>query len=124
MPFLAANDRHVSAVELQALVSRERILIALDEGTACGWLRWSLFWDDIPFMNMLFVLPSHRGRGIGKDLVIVWEESCKANGHAMVLTSTLVTESAQHLYRHLGFQDVGHLDLPGEARELILLHRI
>jgi len=37
------------------VVQRGRILIAEDNGNPIGWLRWGLFWDEIPFMNMLGV---------------------------------------------------------------------
>ena len=39
------------------------------EGRNLGWLRWNLFWDEIPFMNMLYVLEHSRGVGLGRALV-------------------------------------------------------
>ena len=49
-------DKHVSKEELDSIVSLNRVIIAEDRGKFIGWLRWSLFWDNTPFMNMLFIL--------------------------------------------------------------------
>ncbi|WP_312794601.1 GNAT family N-acetyltransferase [Kocuria sp.] len=122
--FLQSRDTHVAPRELHDLVERGRVLIAMNDGEPVGWLRWNLFWDEHPFMNMLYVLEPHRGQGISRRLIEVWEDDCRQRGHAFVMTSTLSTEDAQHLYRHLGYRDAGHLDLPAEPRELVLLHAL
>lgn len=95
LPFLREHDSHVAAEELASVVQRGRILIAEDNGNPIGWLRWGLFWDEIPFMNMLTVLSSNRGQGIGRALVTGWEKRMSRAGHSQVLTSTLADESAR-----------------------------
>ena len=35
-----------------------------------GWLRYNLFWDNTPFMNMLYLLDNERGKRNGSRLVI------------------------------------------------------
>lgn len=119
-PFLQAHDQHISARELAAVLDRGRTLIAAEGGSDLGWLRWSMFWDEIPFMNMLFVLEHARGSGLGRALVERWEQVMLHEGHTHLLTSTLSNESAQHFYRRLGYVDCGCLFLPGEAAEVIL----
>lgn len=120
LPFLRGVDNHVAEDVLDDCVSQGRVLVIEHEGTVVGFLRWGLFWDQVPFMNLLWVLPDRRGRGLGSALVAAWEESQAAAGHDLVLTSTLSNESAQHLYRRLGYLDAGDLLMPGEAPELIL----
>jgi predicted N-acetyltransferase YhbS len=78
-------------------------------------LRWGKFWDEIPFMNMLFVDSQERRRGAGRRLVQHWETTMRLAGHTQVLTSTLADEPAQHFYRRLGFTDGGGLLLPGRG---------
>jgi ribosomal protein S18 acetylase RimI-like enzyme len=90
------------------------------EGDVVGFLRWGLLWDQVPSMNLLWVLPDRRGQGIGTTLVHAWETSQRAAGHDLVLTSTMSDERSQHLYRRLGYVDSGVLLLPDEAAELIL----
>lgn len=121
LAFLGARDAHVSADELAAVVDRGRVLLLVDPKVSepLGWLRWGLFWDMVPFMNMLQVVESARGRGLGRLLVEDWEGRARDAGHALVLTSTMSDERAQHFYRHLGYRDSGALQLPGEAPELL-----
>ena len=121
LAFLGARDAHVSADELAAVVDRGRVLLLVDPTVSepLGWLRWGLFWDMVPFMNMLQVVESSRGQGLGRLLVEDWERRARDAGHALVLTSTMSDERAQHFYRHLGYHDTGALQLPGEAPELL-----
>ena len=120
LAFLAAHDRHIGAQELANVVRRGRVVIATDaEGAPVGWLRWGLFWDNTPFMNLLFVLPRARGQGIARTLVERWEDDMRAQGYATVMTSTASDEDAQGLYRHLGYRAAGGFLPEGEPYELI-----
>jgi ribosomal protein S18 acetylase RimI-like enzyme len=119
LPFLGSADVHLSTAELEHIVDDQRVLIADQDATPVGFLRWGLFWDEIPFMNLLYVLPAHRGSGIGSRLVAVWEQLQLAAGHSTVLTSSLANERAQQLYRRLGYLDSGCLLLPDEPTEII-----
>ncbi len=95
-------------------------MVAEVDGIAVGCLRWGMFWDEVPFMNLLWVVADRRSQGVGTTLVEAWEKSQVAVGHTMVLTSTVSAETAQHFYRRLGYVDCGALLLPDEATELIL----
>ena len=122
--FLEAHDRHIDAQELARVVRLGRVLIATDEeGAPVGWLRWGLFWDNTPFMNLLFVLPQARGRGVARALVARWEDDMRAQGYATVMTSTASDEDAQGLYRHLGYRAVGGFLPEGEPFELIFVKK-
>ena len=120
LPFLAENDRHVTPAELDSLIRLGRILLIEADGKAAGWLRWNLFWDNTPFMNLLYLLEDFRLQGLGRALVLHWEQQMREDGHPFVLTSTQADEAAQHFYRRLGYQDIGGFLLPGESYELIL----
>lgn len=117
---LSMLDRHISAETVQDKVRRAEILVLRDGETIGGWLRYSYFWDEHPFMNMLCVLQAYRSLGLGKELVAHWEECMRAKGFLMVMTSTLSDESAQHFYRKLDYRDIGGFILPGEPLELML----
>jgi GNAT superfamily N-acetyltransferase len=122
---LTARDR-LPEPELAAILGRGRILLAVpDDGKIfVGWLRWGLFWDEVPFMNHLYVDAPRRGAGVGRLLVSEWERTCGRDGHDTVMTSTLSAESAQHFYRRLGYTDAGCLLLPGESAEIFFIKRI
>ena len=98
----------------------EIVLVMLDGDNFAGWLRWGLFWDEHPFMNLLYLLEPYRGKGLGRQLVSDWERRMKAEGHEVVMTSTQANECAQFFYRRLGYEDAGAFALPVDPLELIL----
>ena len=120
LPFLTAHDHHIAPAEMACLISAGRVLVAERDGVPCGWLRWNLFWDNTPFMNLLYLLEDFRGQGLGRALVRRYEEDMRAAGYPLVLTSTQADEYAQHFYRRLGYRDVGCFTLPGESCELLM----
>ena len=113
-------DKHISESELQNAICAKRILLLYEKGGFIGWLRYNLFWDEIPFMNMLYVLEEYRAQGYGGRLLDFWEKEMADCGYEMVLTSTLSSEQAQLFYRKNGYADCGSLLLPGEVLEIIL----
>lgn len=121
LPQLEQLDWHVAPRVLAHAVEEGRILILEERGHFRGWLRWSLFWDEAPFLNMLFLLEEHRGRALGTFLLDVWEQAMAETGHRRILTSTRADERSQHFYRRRGYLDSGVLLLPGEVAELLLL---
>ena len=120
LPFLREVDRHVSHQDLADVVSMGRVMVAEVDDARVGCLRWGLFWDAVPFMNLLLVVPEWRGQGLGRTLVEAWENAQRAAGHTFVLTSTVSAEAAQHFHRRLGYVDTGALLLPDEPAEIIL----
>ena len=117
---LLAHDRHITRARLERKIAERQVLVLLDGETFAGWLRWGLFWDEHPFMNLLYLLEPYRGKGLGRQLVKDWERRMKAEGHELVMTSTQANECAQFFYRRLGYEDVGSFALPGDPLELIL----
>ena len=124
LPFLAANDIHIDPAERENVLRQGRILLLEQDGHPVGWLRWGMFWDNTPFMNLLFLMEGFRGIGLGRALVEHWERLMRSQGHAMVMTSTQANEEAQHFYRRLGYRDVGGFVLPDEPLELILIKQL
>ncbi len=121
LELLVQLDQHISREILRQTLDAGRILIAEDPGTLLGWLRWSLFWDNTPFMNLLYVLEDSRGQGVGKNLVQAWEAQMYQDGFEILMTSTASNEYAQHFYEKLGYQAVGGFTMPGEPYELIFI---
>lgn len=120
LEILLQNDKHVSAEILKKKIADKNILVAEACGEFAGWLRYNFFWDEIPFMNMLFVTEKLRGKGIGAGLVREWEKLMSEQGYKILLTSTQADEYAQHFYRKLGYRDLGGFVPFGEEYEIIL----
>ena len=117
--FLKTWDWHVHADVLKRKMSNGEILVVQVDDQLVGWLRFGYFWDSIPFMNLLYFVETHRGQGLGRQIVTHWERLMAENGHSMVMTSTLSNEQAQFFYRKLGYKDSGSLLLENEALEII-----
>lgn len=121
---LKKHDKHICEPELKNSITSKRILVLFEENRFIGWLRYNLFWDNTPFMNMLYILEEYRGSGYGGRLVDFWEKEMARKNYGLVLTSTLSDEQAQFFYRKNGYTDCGSLLLPGEPLEIIFLKRL
>lgn len=121
---LSELDVHISLTELSDVIGRRRVIIATESGRLLGWLRYGLFWDNLPFMNMLYIIDSERGKGLGTALCDFWERELKELGYSFALTSTLSDERGQFFYRKRGYRDCGSLLLPGEVTEIIMYKKL
>ena len=123
-PILREHDKQISEAELRNSIEAKRVIVMFHQNRLIGWLRFNLFWDKIPFMNMLYVLEGGRGKGYGRQMVDFWEKEMQKKPYRMVLTSTLSNERAQFFYRKNGYVDCGSLLLPGEPLEIILFKNL
>lgn len=124
LPLLVNHDHHISEAEFKNLIILGRVSVAEVCGEFAGWLRWNLFWDNTPFLNMLFLLVPHRGKGFGRELIAHWEAQMIDKGFNRVMTSTASDEYAQHFYQKLGYTAIGGFTPAGEAYELIFEKRL
>ena len=108
----------------QSAIAMKRIILLFIDGKLEGWLRFNLFRDNIPFMNLLYLFEEQRGKGCGTKMVEFWEREMAAQGYGFILTSTRSNEEGQFFYRKLGYTDRGALVLPDEPPEIILYKKI
>lgn len=121
---LRKYDTHIQTAQLQLSINEGRVLIAEENASFAGWLRYNLFWDSIPFINMLYFLESYRNKGWGREILRFFEQEMVKKGYKKILTSTLSSERAQFFYRKNGYMDCGSLILPDEPLEIILMKEI
>ncbi len=126
--FWFALDQHLSKEEFSLKVRDRRGYVIRNGVKGIGILRYSLFWDCIPFVNLIHFEEGYRNKGFGKLAMDHWEEEMKKLGYKAVLTSTQVDESSQHFYRKLGYKDAGCLVLgiPGyeQPMEMFMIKAI
>ncbi|WP_169089068.1 GNAT family N-acetyltransferase [Paenibacillus sp. PL91] len=131
MRIIAATDSHYEYIKrhdhhilenliLPKIRGNEIYILQNEEYSIVGWMRHSYFWDNTPFMNMIWIDDTYRSKGLGKEAVLFWEDEMKKLGFNLVMTSTLANEGAQHFYRKLGYRDSGCLILEDEPLEIIL----
>ncbi len=117
---LLMNDAHIAKNDLLDSISAHRVYIAEDRDIFCGWLRYNLFWDNTPFMNMLYLLDHARGKGYGRELLLFWEERMRKLSYKTVMTSTASNEYAQHFYMKMGYKIIGGFLQKDSPYEVIL----
>ena len=124
LEMIAEYDDDVSEEVLKDAIAVKRIILLFIDGEYEGWLRFNLFWDNIPFMNLLYLSEDQRGKGYGTKMVEFWEREMAEQGFGYVLTSTQSDEEAQFFYRKLGYTDRGALVLPDEPLEIIFYKNV
>ena len=117
--WLNEHDGHISDNVLKDKIEKKEIYIVEKDNEIIGWLRYNLFWDNIPFMNMIYFLEEYRKKGIGTKLVKYWENEMKQMGYKNVLTSTQSNEEAQHFYRKLDYKEIGGFKYFNDPYEII-----
>ncbi|MBM7833174.1 GNAT family N-acetyltransferase [Clostridium sardiniense] len=123
--YILDNDKHISKELINTKIKTKEIIIVRNQDNKnIGWLRYGYFWDNTPFMNMLYIDENYRNKGIGKDLIRFWENEMKNKDYKLVMTSTLSNENSQHFYRKLGYKDAGSLLLEDEPLEIIFTKKI
>ncbi|RTE07102.1 GNAT family N-acetyltransferase [Paenibacillus whitsoniae] len=119
--YIKERDHHMlEYLILPKIRQNEIFILKNDDCGNIGWMRYSYFWDNTPFMNMLWIDAPYRKKGTGTKAVLFWEDEMKRNGFKLLMTSTLASEEAQHFYRKLGYRDSGCLLLEGEPLEILL----
>ncbi|MFC5651304.1 GNAT family N-acetyltransferase [Paenibacillus solisilvae] len=123
--YIAKQDHHIMSDLIGRKITEKEIAIIRDqEGIYLGFMRFGYFWDNTPFMNMIWMDERCRGKGIGTKVVLWWENEMKEKGCKRVMTSTLASEEAQHFYRKLGYLDAGCLLLDHEPLEILMTKSI
>lgn len=117
-------DKHISLGELNTLIKLKRVYVFEVNSSFAGWSRYGLFWDNTPFLNMLYFLEEWRGKGFGKLFMEHWEKDMKLLGFGTVMTSTQSNEYAQHFYDKLGYKAIGGFVQQDESYELLFIKEL
>ena len=122
--FWFSIDNHMSQEVFEEKVCNDEAYVVTDDGEPIGLMRYGLFWDNIPFCNLLYILEKHRHSGCGTKTMVKWEKDMKSLGYDTVLVSTQSDEDAQHFYRKLGYEDCGEIKFDGQPKEIIMSKKI
>ena len=107
-------DAHLSVERLSACINDDLVYVLCKGDDILGILRYSLFWQTIPFLDLLFLDESVRGRGYGTQLMAFWENEMRQRGYTYVMTSTQADETAWRFYEKSGYRKIGSFLPPGQ----------
>jgi GNAT superfamily N-acetyltransferase len=110
--FWLSLDRHLPEGAFERKLASRHAFVLEVAGEGLAILRCSLFWESIPFCDLLYVAEGERRRGRGRALTEHWEREMKRLGFRLVMTSTQADEEGQHFWRRLGYRDCGSFILP------------
>lgn len=105
--FVMRIDKHINDVDYDNGIYTKSCFILWEQSQRIGIITHCVLWNNIPFMNLIYVIEEYRGNGFAKQAIINWENEMKNRGYKMVMISTQVDENAQNLYRKLGYIDCG-----------------
>ena len=81
------------------------------DGEEVGVIEYKDFWDGMPYLSLMKIIPGFRNNGVGTKALKLFESEMKSAGHGAVLLSTQSDEGAQHFYRKAGYSECGCLIL-------------
>ncbi|WP_337400199.1 GNAT family N-acetyltransferase [Congzhengia sp.] len=113
-------DKHIAPERLKTVISAGRAFVLENSGQIFGVLRYSLFWESLPFLDLIYIDPAFQRQGFGRTFMAFWEAQMKQEGFCHCLTSTQEDETAKFFYETLGYTKTGAFFPPEqEALELI-----
>lgn len=115
---IAKLDCHITPDRRHECVEHGQIY-TLKDGVdrVLGVLRYSFFWQTIPFLDLIYLNEAYRGSGYGTEMMHKWEYDMKVRGHQYAMTSTQADETAWLFYEKLGYRRVGGFFPPNQDVE-------
>lgn len=84
-----------------------------------------MFWQSIPFLDLLYIDEACWGKGYGTQMMEHWEAAMKRMGYAYVMLSTQEDETAKYFYEKLDYRRIGAFLPPDqEADEIMYLKEL
>ena len=126
---IAKLDSHIPSPRLGECILNGQVYVLKDDSIknggqnhrvknpVVGVLRYSLFWQTIPFLDLLYIDETYRKRGFGTQMMREWESHMAMQGYKYIMTSTQADEDAWRFYEKLGYHKVGGFIPPEQEAE-------
>ncbi|MEM9253493.1 MAG: GNAT family N-acetyltransferase [Planctomycetota bacterium] len=100
----------ITAESVLRRVKQGEYILALKDAEHAGFMRYSLFWSTIPYMEMIRVVPRLRRQGLGTAMHRFWEQEMRRQDHKLLMTSSMKDEPPpQAWHRRNGYVTSGEL---------------
>ena len=126
--WLKSVDIHVEDDDwIKRCLQNQEYLIACRNNNYLGFLRYSLFWGSIPYMDMIRINEDVQKSGIGTKLISFWEQEMKRKSAKMCMTSSQIDEPEPMTW-HLrnGYRPSGQIDFwpTGDPSEIFMIKEL
>jgi ribosomal protein S18 acetylase RimI-like enzyme len=113
-------DCHIPPDRVGECIHNGLVSVLCDHDKVAGILRYNLFWQSIPFLDLLFIDEACRDQGWGRKMIADWEQTIAYAGYPYVMLSTQEDETSKFFYEKLGYTLCGDFLPPDQdARELM-----
>ena len=118
-------DLHISQDRLTACIDSGLINVLCNGDRIVGVLRYNLFWQSIPFLDLIYIDEAYQGQHWGRKMMMDWEQTMHHRGYPYVMLSTQEDETAKFFYEKIGYRRIGAF-LPPEqdADEVMYLKEL
>ena len=120
---IANYDRHIHLDRLEKCIRDGCVLVLLEGERVVGVLRYNLFWQSVPFVDLLYIDGSLQGQGYGRKMMAFWEAEMKAAGYSWALLSTQEDETAKFFYEKLDYCRIGAFLPPEQDADEIMYRK-
>ncbi len=119
--WLVSFDNTVNEDWIRRSVFNKEAIVAFDEGPI-GFLRFSMFWGKIPYVDLIKVNPEKRNMGVGSAMMTFWENEMRSKGFDIFMTSAETTEKrSRDFHLKCGYLEIGEIDLNQSCGEVFYL---
>lgn len=120
MPGILKYDNHIHHDRIGECIQNQRIYVLGDEAEVVGVLRYSLFWQSIPFLDLLYIDGNYRGKGFGTRMMAYWESDMRKMGYKYGMLSTQEDETGKFFYEKMGYRRIGAFLPPDQSADEIM----
>ena len=116
--------RRDSKLNIRSQIRDGRLRVIDENSQPVGFFKFHVLWDELPYIEMIWLEESSRGQGLGSRAVQDWEREMAAQGFNLTITSTQLDGEAEQFWKQLGYLDCGLLSLPNRAPEHFLQRQL
>lgn len=113
-------DSHIHPDKVGECIGNRLVYVLYDGEKIVGVLRYSLFWQTIPFLDLLYIDEAYRGKGCGRQMMAHWESAMQTMGYKDMMLSTQEDETAKFFYEKLGYRRIGAFLPPEQDADEIM----
>ena len=108
--WLRDNDDEPNSEWIVRCLEHDEYIVSLNGLQRSGFLRFSMFWGTIPYMDLIRVVENYKRQGVGTALFDFWEKEMRQRGARVLLTSAMADEpEPQAWHERNGFKRCGQL---------------